>query len=79
MKFSDPEMPFEIYLEAYSPFIPHDVKNSALPGAYFNFTIKSKGDKPVKVLLLTSLRNLAGYDQLDKYFISRADSGVTPS
>ena len=75
MKFSDPEMPFEIYLEVFSPFIPHDVKNSSLPGAYFNFSIKSTSDKPVKVLLLSSLRNLAGYDHLDKYFISSADSG----
>jgi uncharacterized protein (DUF608 family) len=75
MKFSDPEMPFEIYLEAFSPFVPHDVKNSSLPGAYFNFSIKSTADKPVKVLLVASLRNLAGYDQLEKYFISSADDG----
>ena len=75
MKFSDPEMPFEIHLEVFSPFIPHDVKNSSLPGAYFNFTIKSTGDRPVKILLLASLRNLAGYDILDKYFISEAYTG----
>ena len=29
MKFSDEEMPFDIEMEAYSPFIPGDVKNSA--------------------------------------------------
>jgi uncharacterized protein (DUF608 family) len=69
--FSDAEMPFDIQLEAFSPFIPHDVKNSSLPGAYFNFTVKSKTDKKVEVMLLGSLRNLVGYDNIEKAFESR--------
>ncbi len=36
MKFTDPEMPFDIEMETFTPFIPHDAKNSSLPGAYFN-------------------------------------------
>ena len=69
--FSDPEMPFEVELEAFSPFIPHDVKNSSLPGTYFNFTIKSKTNKKVDVMLLGSLRNLVGYDVINKAFQSK--------
>lgn len=68
MKFSDADMPIDIELEAFSPFIPFDVKNSALPGVYFNFKIKSKTDKNVDVMLLGSLRNLVGYDTQDKAF-----------
>lgn len=76
MQFTDEEMPFDISLEAFSPFIPHDADNSAIPGAYFNFKIKSKTDKEVQVMLVGSLRNLVAYDVVDKYFIS--DTVVTP-
>lgn len=70
MKFSDPEMPFVINMEAFSPFIPHDVKNSTLPGIYFDFKISSTTDKPVNVMLIGSQRNLTGYDEFNKYFTS---------
>ena len=62
MTFTDPDMPFDIEMEAFTPFIPHDVKNSTLPGIYFNFRIKAKTDKPVDLMLMASYRNLSGYD-----------------
>ena len=71
MTFTDPDMPFVIELEAFSPFIPHDIINSSLPGAYFNFKVKSKTDKKVDVMLLGTLRNLVGYDQIEKAFQSK--------
>ncbi len=71
LKFSDAEMPFVIEMEAFSPFIPHDVKNSSLPGVYFNFNIKSTTNKNVDVMLLGSLRNLVGYDTPEKAFESQ--------
>jgi len=70
IQFSDDEMPFDIELEAFSPFIPHDLKNSSLPGVYFNFTIKSKTTKPVDVMLVGTLRNLVSYDTIEKAFAS---------
>jgi len=75
LTFTDPEMPFDIHLEAFSPFIPHDVKNSSLPGAYFNFSVEATGEKKVKVFLIATLRNLVGYDVLEKHFLSQAHSG----
>jgi uncharacterized protein (DUF608 family) len=71
MEFSDSSMPFKIKMQSFSPFIPHDVKNSSLPGIYFDFTIVSQSPKPIKVLLIGSLRNLSGYDINDKHFISQ--------
>ena len=70
LNYSDSEMPFDIKLQSYSPFIPHDVKNSSLPGIFFDFTIVSHSTKPVKVLLVGTLRNLTAYDQTDKYFLT---------
>ncbi len=69
--FTDSEMPFDVELKAFSPFIPHDIKNSSLPGIYFNFKIKSKTNKKVDVMLLGTLRNLVGYDTVEKAFESR--------
>ncbi len=70
MHYTDSEMPFNIKMQSYSPFIPHDVKNSSLPGIFFDFTIISHSPKPVKIFLVGTLRNLTGYDQTDKYFQS---------
>ena len=69
-EFTDEEMPFAIEMRAYTPFIPHDVKNSSLPAAYFDFKITNV-KKNVDVMILGSLKNLAGYDQVDKYFTSQ--------
>ncbi len=71
MTFTDSEMPFVVELEAFSPFIPHDVKNSSLPGAYFNFKVTSKMNKKVDIMLLGTLRNLVGYDKIEKTFESK--------
>ncbi len=75
MTFTDPEMPFDIHMEVFSPFIPHDIKNSALPASYFNFRVESTGEKPVKIFLIATLRNLASYDVLEKYFVSTEHQG----
>ncbi len=75
LTFTDPDMPFDIHLEVFSPFIPHDAKNSSLPGAYFNFTVEATGDREVKVFLIATLRNLVGYDVLDKHFITHVYQG----
>lgn len=70
LRFSDNEMPFVIEMEAFSPFVPHDIKNSSLPGIYFNFNITSTTNKNVDIMLLGSLRNLVGYDTPEKAFVS---------
>lgn len=66
LTFTDAEMPLVVTMEAFSPFIPHDVKNSALPAVLFNFKIKALSE--VDVLLVATLRNAVGYDVLDKVF-----------
>lgn len=73
LKFSDPEMPFIVEMEAWSSFIPHDVKNSALPLAAFDFRVISKTAKPVDVMLLASLRNLVGFDVEEKIWATSVE------
>lgn len=70
LNFKDPEMPFEVEMKSWAPFIPHDVKNSSLPGMYFDFKIKSLSKTPVEVMIMASYRNLAGYDTDEKVWTS---------
>ncbi len=70
MKFADMDMPLSVEMEAYSHFIPHDVKNSSLPAAMFNFKITSKTKKPIDVMVLASMRNGVGYDIEERTYAS---------
>jgi non-lysosomal glucosylceramidase len=75
MKFTDSEMPFDIEMTVHNPFIPHDIKNSTLPGVYFDFTMTNHSEKMVYVFLIGTLRNLVGYDNKEKYFTSNLVEG----
>ncbi|NOU35764.1 MAG: hypothetical protein HOO88_03195 [Kiritimatiellaceae bacterium] len=75
LKFSADDMPFEAELNAWSPFIPFDEKNSALPGAVFDFKITSKADKKLKITLAACQRNMVAYDRPDRYYTAEAVDG----
>lgn len=71
-------LPLEVTLEAWSPFIPQEVADSALPLGFFTFTLRNKSRKRLTVGLSQVLRNLAGYAHADKpsrITFSRALSG----
>jgi len=59
--FQDPDMPVEVTLEAYNPFIPLNDKDSGLPTAIFHFKLRNPGQKPVRVSLAANLYNAVGY------------------
>lgn len=71
LKFTDPDMPVEVEMEVYSPFIPHDVKNSSLPAINFNFKVRSLVDAPVDVTLLAFQQNQAGFDVSTKKYTTK--------
>ena len=60
--FSDEEMPFEVEMTAWSPFIPGDVKNSSLPGVIFDFNLIPKSNNTIEVMIIASMRSAVGYD-----------------
>ena len=68
MTFHDAEMPFAVELTAFSPFIPHDTKNSSLPAALFSFRVTGTGKRSVDVRIAASMRNCAGYDTDEKVY-----------
>jgi len=56
------ELPVQVQMECYSPFVPLDAQASAWPAIVFEFTVKNPSDKPVDVALLGTLQNAVGWD-----------------
>lgn len=75
LEFGQEGLPLKVSLRAWSPFIPGNVKDSALPLAWFDFDIESTSDEPVDVQLLGIFRNTAGYDQPERAYRNRRISG----
>ncbi len=62
LQYCDPTLPLDLSLCAWSPFVPHDLEKSCLPGLHLDFTARNRTDEVVRVSLLASLTNLAGWD-----------------
>ena len=77
LEYSAADMPLEVSLEAWSPFIPRDSKNSALPVANFDFSIRSRSPRPMEVTLVASMRNWVGYDVREKAWANHIFEGKT--
>ncbi|MBN1412845.1 MAG: hypothetical protein JW969_18535 [Spirochaetales bacterium] len=55
--YSDPALPVECKMTAWSPFIPHDVKNSSLPAAILSFKLKNPSKHAIDLSILGLLSN----------------------
>ncbi len=62
LRYEDDELPVELDMCAFSPFIPHNERDSALPLAFFVFTVRNTGEEPCDASLMFSMRNCTGYD-----------------
>ncbi|MEO7719686.1 MAG: GH116 family glycosyl-hydrolase [Capsulimonas sp.] len=59
--YSDEALPVKVRLEAFSPLIPHDAKNSSLPVAFLDYSVTNTTQKTVKASMLLSWPNLLGW------------------
>ena len=62
LKYKDQELPIDIRLTAFNPFIPLDPKNSGLPLIIFQFQITNTSEYNCEVVLMGSLLNFLGWD-----------------
>ncbi len=60
LEYQDHDLPVSVELEASSPFIRGDEKNSGLPLAFFKFKITNPLARKVEVSLLCAGRNIIG-------------------
>ena len=61
MYFEDPELPVLVRMLAWSPLIPHNVDDSALPIACFQVHLRPMTTEDVDVALVFSWENLLGW------------------
>lgn len=57
VEYADETSPVRARLEAFSPFIPLNAKDSALPATMFHITVENVSDKPVEASVVTWLEN----------------------
>ena len=71
LDYLDQTLPVKVKLEAFSPFIPGEVKDSSLPVAVFVFKLSNPMDKPVEVSILACLKNPVGRFVQDRRCVNK--------
>lgn len=69
VEFEDAALPVQVKLEAYTPLIPLNIKDSSIPCAVFTYTVTNPSDQPVDVTIVGSMMNPIGgitYNKLHK-------------
>jgi non-lysosomal glucosylceramidase len=64
LNFADPQVPLQVSMEAYNPFILLNPDDSSLPIAMFSFYLTNPTDEPVKVALFANLENKIGFPEV---------------
>ncbi|WP_215222754.1 GH116 family glycosyl-hydrolase [Echinicola shivajiensis] len=67
VSYKDNDIPIEVNLNAFTPFIPTDYKNSAFPAILIEFTLKNSGINEQEVELIGWLQNMANYYSAETY------------
>jgi hypothetical protein len=62
LRFSDPDLPVQVEMAAFSPFAPLDTRLSSIPAAVFVFRIHNPTDRAEEISLAALLMNPVGYD-----------------
>lgn len=60
VKYADAAFPVRVVLEAFSPFVPLNEEDSALPATIMRFTLTNVGNAPVDAQLAGTLQNAVG-------------------
>jgi non-lysosomal glucosylceramidase len=74
--YASENIPAKVRLEAFSPFIPLDLKSSSLPVTILDYTIENPTNAPVEIQLTGRLNNPAG--QFSKLEAARFTEKIEP-
>ena len=64
-KFKKDGLPLAVELEAYTPFIPLNSKDSGMPTFSMKYTVTNQSDKVAKVAISETFYNFTGYKEYD--------------
>jgi uncharacterized protein (DUF608 family) len=59
--YVDATLPISVHLDAFSPLIPHDVKDSVIPGACLNYILKNPTSHAERITFVLAWPNLLGW------------------
>lgn len=62
VNLSDSNLPVDVKIKAFNPFIPGDADASGIPIAILRYEVSNKTNKPLKVSVCGSIRNFIGKD-----------------
>jgi non-lysosomal glucosylceramidase len=78
VRFQDENLPVQVTLEAFTPFIPLNEDDSSIPGVVLRYRVRNESGNTVDVSVAGTLANLAGIDYYEAETwenIVRADDG----
>lgn len=59
---SDPDVPVDVRLEAFNPFIPADAERSGLPVAVLRYVLTNRSSQPLAATVCGTIPNFVGHD-----------------
>ena len=62
VQLSDPDVPVDVAIEGFNPFVGADSDVSSIPAAILRFVISNKTDSPLQVSVCGNLNNFIGRD-----------------
>lgn len=62
------DIPVDIKMDVYNPFIPTDLKNSEIPAVFYHFSISNTSNEAIEVSLLAAQQNAVGFTRVEKIF-----------
>ncbi|MCD6289350.1 MAG: hypothetical protein J7M34_02520 [Anaerolineae bacterium] len=65
LRYRDSALPLEVSMEAFSPFIPLNAKDSGLPAILFHITVRNPTDHVMRASVAATLQNAVGWDGVD--------------
>lgn len=63
LTYHDEDLSVEVTAELFSPFVPHESRDSGTPGFYVHFSVRNLTAAPVEVAILGRMMNAAGLGQ----------------
>ncbi len=62
LDLADHDLPLDVFLEAFNPFVPLDADASGLPVAIFRWTLRNRGARPIDLTVALSVLNPIGHE-----------------
>lgn len=67
VELTSPDLPVSVVLEAFTPFVPGDERDSGIPGAVLRYHVRNDSNEELQVSVVGSLTNALGFDGYDVF------------